>query len=120
MIRRPPRSTLFPYTTLFRSNLSKEAHVLAANIDKALLLITVARPHTSYTFVDRFLATAEAYDIPVHLVFNKIDDVRPEEQAILQEFIDIYRPLGYPCHTISALHQQGTDTLYSLLEDKKT
>lgn len=102
------------------ANLSKEAHVLAANIDQALLLITVARPHTSYTFVDRFLATAEAYDIPVHLVFNKIDDVRPEEKATLQEFIDIYRPLGYPCHTISALHRQGTDMLYSLLEDKKT
>src|SRR3712207_8424199 len=67
MIRRPPRSTLFPYTTLFRS-LSKQSHILAANVDQAFLLVTVNYPQTSTTFIDRFLASAEAYRVPVILI----------------------------------------------------
>ena len=62
------------------SNLSKQSHILAANIDVALLIVTVARPETSTTFIDRFLASAEAYSVPVVIVFNKTDDLSPEER----------------------------------------
>lgn len=102
------------------TNLSKESHILAANLDLALLMVTIARPRTSYTFIDRFLATAEAYRIPTEILINKIDDLQPEEETAVQELIEIYSPLGYPCHTISALHHQGIDELLTLLDGKCT
>ena len=71
------------------SNLSKQSHILAANIDRALLVATIARPETSTTFIDRFLASAEAYRVPVVLAFNKIDDLNEEERATLD-----YLPWG--------------------------
>ena len=100
------------------TNLSKESHILAANIDLAILMVTVARPRTSYTFIDRFLATAEAYRIPVEILINKIDDLHSEDEQTLKEMIDIYTPLGYPCHPISAIRKHGTDELLSLVNDK--
>ena len=102
------------------TNLSKESHILAANIDLALLMVTIARPRTSYTFIDRFLATAEAYRIPTEILINKVDDLKPDEEEVMHELTEIYTPLGYPCHPISALQHQGTDALLSLLDGKCT
>lgn len=84
------------------SNLSKEAHILGANLDCALLLCTVARPETSTTFIDRFLATAEAYRIPVEIVFNKMDDLDEFERELLNYLMEIYLDIGYPVYAISA------------------
>ncbi|MDY6148794.1 MAG: ribosome small subunit-dependent GTPase A [Porphyromonas sp.] len=103
------------------SNLSKESQILAANIDCAFLIVTVHRPATSFVFIDRFLATAEAYSVPVHLVFNKVDELTLEtEQNLLKEYQKIYSNIGYPCHSISALHHTGIEELYPLLEGKIT
>ena len=83
------------------SNLSKQSHILAANVDQCLLVITVSHPETSTTFIDRFLATAEAYRIPIHIVINKADLYSPSEQAIAHMLITLYEGLGYPCHLLS-------------------
>lgn len=103
------------------SNLSKQSHILAANIDLALLLVTVARPVTTTTFIDRFLASAQAYRVPVVLAFNKVDDLlSPEEreqQAYLQQ---IYSSIGYKTLTLSALQGLGVDEAANLLTGKTT
>ena len=94
------------------SNLSKQSHILAANIDQALLLVTMARPETTTTFIDRFLASAEAYRIPVILLFNKKDDLRTEEErARCEHLMDLYTDIGYQCLSLSALNiaDPGTD-----------
>ncbi len=102
------------------SNLSKQSHILAANIDRVLLLITVARPETTTTFIDRFLASAEAYRVPVTLVFNKVDDLNEEERATLDYLTWIYRDIGYEVLQLSALHGQGVEQLAPLLTEKIT
>ncbi len=102
------------------SNLSKQSHILAANIDRVLLLITVARPETTTTFIDRFLASAEAYRVPVTLVFNKIDDLSEEERATLEYLTWIYRDIGYEVLQLSALQGQGVEQLAPLLTEKIT
>ena len=102
------------------SNLSKQSHILAANIDRVLLLITVARPETTTTFIDRFLASAEAYRVPVTLVFNKIDDLNEEERATLDYLTWIYRDIGYEVLQLSALQGQGVEQLAPLLTEKIT
>lgn len=103
------------------SNLSKQSHILAANVDLALLVVTVARPETSTTFIDRFLASAEAYRVPVVLAFNKMDDLCSDsEKALAQELMDLYGKIGYPCFPISALGGEGVETLRQLLKDKIT
>lgn len=79
------------------SNLSKESHILAANIDQALLVVTVNHPQTSLVFIDRFLATAEAYRIPVKLIFNKIDLYDEDDTDLLHGVIDLYTYIGYGC-----------------------
>ena len=84
------------------SNLSKQSHILAANIDQALLIVTINRPQTSTTFIDRFLASAEAYRIPVVLVFNKIDLLDDDEMRYQQMVINLYETVGYHCLAISA------------------
>lgn len=94
------------------SNLSKESHILAANIDVALLVVTLVQPETSFTFVDRFLATAEAYDIPVVLLVNKIDLYGEAEQQRLAEWEAIYTPLGYPVVRISATERLGLEAIW--------
>lgn len=80
-----------------------QRHILAANLDQALLLVTLVAPATSLGFVDRFLVTAEAYGIPVTLVFNKTDEYTPEMRAVQQELAELYAPLGYPSLRCSAL-----------------
>lgn len=102
------------------SNLSKQSHILAANIDLALLVVTIARPDTSTTFIDRFLASAEAYRVPVCIAFNKTDDLNEEEQATLEYWEQIYSSIGYPCHRISALRGEGTDALAAQLKGRTT
>jgi len=102
------------------SNLSKQSHILAANIDRVLLLITVARPETTTTFIDRFLASAEAYRVPVTLVFNKIDNLSEEERATLEYLTWIYRDIGYEVLQLSALQGQGVEQLAPLLTEKIT
>ena len=102
------------------SNLSKQSHILAATIDLALHVVTIARPDTSTTFIDRFLASAEAYRVPVCIAFNKTDDLNEEEQATLDYWEQIYSSIGYPCHRISALRGEGTDALAAQLKGRTT
>ena len=102
------------------SNLSKQSHILAANVDLALLVVTVARPETSTTFIDRFLASAEAYRVPVHIAFNKVDDLTAEELDTLACLEHIYTSIGYACHRISALRGEGTDSLAAVLKGQTT
>lgn len=98
------------------SNLSKQSHILAANIDLAVLVVTVARPETTTTFIDRFLASAEAYRVPVALVFNKIDELSAEEKEVAAYLMHIYREVGYECYEISALTGDGVDRLRQALK----
>ena len=102
------------------SNLSKQSHILAANVDLALLLVTVARPETSTTFIDRFLASAEAYRVPVHIVLNKADDLDAAGRETAEYLHLVYEGIGYPFHTISALAGDGTEGLPALLRGKTT
>ena len=101
-------------------NLSKQSHILAANVDQALLVITVSRPETSTTFIDRFLASAEAYRVPVILIFNKSDLLNDEEQHYQQMMINLYETIGYECHAISAQTGDGVEDLRPKLDGKIT
>lgn len=102
------------------SNLSKQAHIIAANIDQAMLIVTVNYPVTTTIFIDRFLATAEAYRIPVRLVFNKIDRYNEDDEEYLQGLITLYTTIGYPCSTVCALSQEGMEALKAELKGKIT
>ena len=102
------------------SNLSKQSHILAANIDLALLVVTIARPDTSTTFIDRFLASAEAYRVPVCIAFNKVDDLHPEERELMEYYKLLYSEIGYRCFSISALQNEGIDKLAAELQGKTT
>ena len=101
-------------------NLSKQSHILAANVDQALLIVTVSRPETSTTFIDRFLASAEAYRVPVVLVFNKTDQLSDDELRYQQMMVRLYQTVGYECRQISAVRNEGVDELRPLLEGKIT
>jgi len=101
-------------------NLSKQSHILAANVDQALLVVTVSKPETSTTFIDRFLASAEAYRVPVILVFNKSDLLSEDEQHYQQMMIRLYETIGYQCMAISAETGDGIETLRPLLAGKIT
>ena len=101
-------------------NLSKQSHILAANVDQAFLVVTVSRPETSTTFVDRFLASAEAYRVPVFLIFNKTDLLTADEQRYQQLMIQLYETVGYECRAISAETGEGVEELRPLLEGKIT
>ena len=102
------------------TNLSKQSHIIAANVDQVLLVVTVARPETSTTFIDRFLASAEAYRVPVVLVFNKVDNLDEDERRYLDGLMNLYTIVGYECHSISALTGQGMEAVKHLLTDKVT
>ena len=84
------------------SNLSKQSHIIAANVDQAILVVTVNYPQTSTTFIDRFLASAEAYRVPVILVFNKVDMLDDDELRYLDMMVNLYETVGYECYRISA------------------
>ncbi len=102
------------------ANLSKQSHILAANVDQAFLIATVNYPQTSLTFIDRFLASAEAYDVPVVLIFNKCDRYNAEELRFLDRLTDLYRQIGYDCRCISAVSGEGTNALFPILAGKVT
>jgi len=102
------------------TNLSKQSHILAANIDLAMLVVTVNYPVTTTVFIDRLLATAEAYQIPALLVFNKIDRLDEEEKEYLQGLIHLYTTIGYPCSTVCALTGEGVEELKQYLVKKVT
>lgn len=101
-------------------NLSKQSHIIAANVDQAFLIVTVNYPQTSTTFIDRFLASAEAYSVPVVLVFNKTDLLSEEERHYQDMMMTLYETVGYQCVAISAEKGNGVDTLLPLLHDKIT
>ena len=102
------------------SNLSKESHILAANLSQTLLVITIAYPETNLVFIDRFLATAEAYQVPAILAFNKTDIYNEEESELLDAVINLYETIGYKCIKVSAVTGIGVDELRSVLKDKTT
>jgi len=102
------------------SNLSKQSHIIAANVDQAMLVVTVNYPQTSTIFIDRFLASAEAYRIPVILVFNKVDMLDDDERRYLDMMINLYETVGYECRAISAQNGDGVDDLRLLLDGKIT
>ena len=102
------------------SNLSKQSHILAANVDMVLLVFTINYPPTSTIFADRLLATAEAYRIPAAILFNKTDRLDNEELQQIEQLNQLYTSIGYPCINASVLTGQGLDVLYPLLKDKVT
>ena len=101
-------------------NLSHHKHVIAANLDQALLIVTVARPRTSFGFIDRFLVTAETYQVPVIVVVNKIDDLDEKEREQLFDLVDIYQEAGYRVIMASALKGKGVGEVKALLRGKVT
>ena len=101
-------------------NLSHHKHVIAANLDQALLLVTLARPRTSYGFIDRFLVTAEAYRVPVIIAFNKVDSYTEEELDLLAEYEDAYHLAGYRTIITSALKGTGIEEVKAALAGKVT
>lgn len=101
-------------------NLSKRTHIIASNIDLAFLVITIDNPPTTTSFIDRFLVSAEAYHIPVTLLFNKIDTYDEEAHDLKDELIDIYENIGYECIEISAKDRIHVDDVKELMIDKVT
>jgi ribosome biogenesis GTPase len=116
-------ASLYPrknYIIRKSNNLSKQTQVIAANIDQALLFVTLALPRTSTGFIDRFLVTATAYHIPVILAFNKIDLYEEEGMQLLREYEAIYEPLGYDCIQVSAKNGTNIAALKGKLKGKTT
>ena len=101
------------------SNLSKESHIIAANIDQALLVVTLFSPETALEFVDRFLVTCEAYKVPVTILLAKIDLARQHPEAV-EEFYSIYEKAGYKIVEVSATEGEGVDEVRELLRGKTT
>ena len=101
------------------SNLSKESHIIAANIDQALLVVTLFSPETALEFVDRFLVTCEAYKVPVTILLAKIDLARQHPEAV-EEFYSIYEKAGYKIVEVSATEGEGIETVRELLRGKTT
>lgn len=102
------------------SKLSKHSHILAANIDLALLCVTIKSPETTTIFIDRFLVTAEAYRVPVYLVFNKIDLYDEEDMEYVEALIYLYETIGYKCIKASCVTKQGIGEIDSLVNGKIT
>jgi len=100
------------------SNLSKQSHILAANLDLVALVVTVNYPVTSIVFIDRFLASAEAYRVPACLVFNKIDLYSEDEIKYLEAIKYLYENLGYPVFTLTALKPESLNEFTNFLKDK--
>ncbi|MDR0506013.1 MAG: ribosome small subunit-dependent GTPase A [Dysgonamonadaceae bacterium] len=102
------------------SNLSKQSHVIASNVDQAFLIVTVNYPVTTTTFIDRFLATTEAYRIPVSILFNKTDRYSAGDREYLEALVNLYETIGYTCYKISALKDENVAFILDLLKDKVT
>lgn len=129
MIQPNPEGTAFitdiedrrNYIVRKSQNLSKQSHIIAANVDAAFLIVTVCHPETSTTFIDRFIASAEAYRIPVTLVFNKTDLLTTREDRQKQTgLVQLYTDIGYKCVEISALNGDGVDKLSDIMRGKVT
>ena len=103
------------------SNLSKEFQILASNLSQTVLVVTLVNPETNTTFIDRFLATAEAYRVPAIIAINKIDLLTAEDdRALLEAVAYLYRSIGYTVHLVSAMTGEGMDGLRSELAGKVT
>lgn len=102
------------------SNLSKQSHILAANLDQCMLIVTLNYPETSTIFIDRFLASAEAYRIPVKIIFNKIDLYDENELRYLDGLINLYTTIGYSCFKISATTGEGIQQIKDELKGRVT
>lgn len=102
------------------SNLSKQSHILAANLDQCMLIVTLNYPETSTIFIDRFLASAEAYRIPVKIIFNKIDLYDENELRYLDGLINLYTTIGYSCYKISATTGEGIQQIKDELKGRVT
>lgn len=100
------------------SNLSKESHIIAANIDQAFLMISIILPETPLEFIDRFLLTAEAYHVPVIIIINKTDLIENENIEKVQNIIHTYRLAGYECVDISVKQNKGIDRIKSIIKNK--
>lgn len=97
------------------ANLSKQRHIIAANVDQALLIVTVNYPETSTTFIDRFLATCEAYRVPAKIIINKKDLYSEDELEYMRNLMFLYEQIGYQCFAVSALTGEGVDDVRNLL-----
>ena len=102
------------------SNLSKQSSIIAANVDQAMLIVTIKLPETSTTFIDRFLASAEAYRIPVILIFNKTDLLDDDERHYLEMMQTLYETIGYQTLAVSATEGTGIDDMRNMLQGKIT
>lgn len=102
------------------ANLSKQSHILAANIDASFLVCTLVAPETSTTFIDRFLANAEAYRVPTELIFNKVDMLTDEGVEAVDELIALYSSIGYACHKVSAKTGAGIEALEARIDGQIT
>ncbi len=100
------------------TNLSRQAHIIAANVDQAILVTTLKHPEVSTVFIDRFLVSVEAYNIPAVLIFNKIDLCDEEDRWLLRALVDVYRNVGYTCLAVSAETGEGVEEVKQLLQDK--
>ncbi|MFH1319886.1 MAG: ribosome small subunit-dependent GTPase A [Bacteroidota bacterium] len=100
------------------TKLSKRSHIIAANIDRAFLMITLVQPPTTTLFIDRFLVTAEAYHIPVDIIINKIEIYTGDILSEMKKLTSIYEQIGFKCHKISALKDQNIGGLRDLFRDK--
>ncbi len=101
-------------------NLSKQAHIIASNLDQAILVATIVAPRTSLGFIDRFLVTAEAYGILAKIIFNKKDVLDEEMLELQQEMMNLYTNIGYECYSVSSFDKQDIEFLKTLLKDKIT
>jgi ribosome biogenesis GTPase / thiamine phosphate phosphatase len=101
-------------------NLSKRTHIIASNIDLAFLVVTIDNPPTSTSFIDRFLVAAEAYHIPVTLLFNKVDSFTEDTADIHEELKEIYTNIGYDCLDVSAKEKYNIEAVKALMKDKVT
>lgn len=113
--------SIFPrrnYIIRKSTKLSKQTHIIAANIDYAFLVVTISQPRTSSGFIDRFLLTAAAYHIPVVLVFNKVDLNNEKESNIQNDFLELYQTIGYQCLVTSATRGDGIDELKAMMKGR--
>lgn len=101
-------------------NLSKQAHILASNLDQAVLIATLVAPRTSLGFIDRFLITAEAYSIPAKIIFNKSDVLDEELLKLQNEIINIYSKIGYECFVVSSYNKNEVEKLKEIFKNKTT
>ena len=102
------------------SNLSKQSHIIAANLDQAFLFVTISHPETNTIFIDRFLATAEAYRVPVRILINKTDIYVEDEKRYMNALINLYTSIGYDCFPMSVKTGEGIEAVKALLKDKIT